>query len=55
MLTDIASMDLQELEAALEAGGQPKYHARQIYSWIYNIFSIWQVGANERKKNLPSY
>src|SRR4029434_141686 len=35
MPTDIASMDLQELEAALQAGGHPAYHARQIYAWIY--------------------
>jgi len=35
MATDIASMDLQELEAALQAGGHPAYHARQIYAWIY--------------------
>src|SRR6186713_945991 len=35
MPTDIASMDLQELESALEAGGHPAFHARQIYSWIY--------------------
>jgi 23S rRNA (adenine2503-C2)-methyltransferase len=32
---DLAAMDLSELETALEAGGRPSYHARQIYSWIY--------------------
>jgi 23S rRNA (adenine2503-C2)-methyltransferase len=29
-------MDRQELEAALEAGGHPAFHARQIFSWIYS-------------------
>ncbi len=28
-------MDLAELEAALEARGHPRFHARQIFSWIY--------------------
>ena len=32
---DLASMDLAELEAALEARGHPRFHARQIFSWIY--------------------
>jgi 23S rRNA (adenine2503-C2)-methyltransferase len=32
---DLASMDRQELEAALVAGGHPAFRARQIYSWIY--------------------
>jgi 23S rRNA (adenine2503-C2)-methyltransferase len=32
---DFASMDLADLETALAAGGHPRYHARQIYSWIY--------------------
>ena len=32
---DLASMDLAELEAALEARGHPRYHARQIFRWIY--------------------
>lgn len=32
---DIAAMDLAALEAALEARGHPRYHARQIYAWIY--------------------
>ena len=33
--TDIASMELAELEAALEAHGHPRFHARQIFRWIY--------------------
>jgi 23S rRNA (adenine2503-C2)-methyltransferase len=33
--TDLAAMDLAELEAALAAIGYPAFHARQIYSWIY--------------------
>src|SRR5215216_5635358 len=32
---DLASMDVAEIEAALEARGHPKFHARQIFSWIY--------------------
>jgi 23S rRNA (adenine2503-C2)-methyltransferase len=33
---DLAAMDLPEIEAALDAGGHPAFHARQIYSWIYS-------------------
>ncbi len=33
---DAASMDLQELQVALEACGYPVFHARQIFSWIYS-------------------
>ena len=33
--TDLGSMDLAELEDALEARGHPRFHARQIFSWIY--------------------
>ncbi|HKY21975.1 MAG TPA: 23S rRNA (adenine(2503)-C(2))-methyltransferase RlmN [Vicinamibacterales bacterium] len=32
---DLAAMDLMELEAALESGGHPRFHARQIFRWIY--------------------
>ena len=32
---DLGSMDLAELEAALDARGHPRFHARQILSWIY--------------------
>src|SRR3989337_4367195 len=32
---DFGSMDLAELEAALEARGYPRFHARQIFAWIY--------------------
>ena len=32
---DLGSMDLAELEAALEARGHPRFHGRQIFSWIY--------------------
>ena len=32
---DLAEMDLAEMEAALDARGYPRYHARQIYAWIY--------------------
>ena len=32
---DLASMDLAELEAALEGRGHPRFRARQIFTWIY--------------------
>ena len=32
---DLATMDLAELEAALEQRGHPRFHARQIFRWIY--------------------
>src|SRR5918994_5997842 len=32
---DLGSMDVAELEAALEARGHPRFHARQIFAWIY--------------------
>jgi 23S rRNA (adenine2503-C2)-methyltransferase len=34
-LPDLGAMDLAEMESALEQRGHPRYHARQIYSWIY--------------------
>jgi 23S rRNA (adenine2503-C2)-methyltransferase len=32
---DIAELELTELEAALESRGHERYHARQLYRWIY--------------------
>ena len=32
---DLAAMDLPEMELALEARGQRRFHARQIFAWIY--------------------
>ena len=32
---DLGSMDLAELEASLESRGHPRFHARQIFSWIH--------------------
>ncbi len=32
---DLAEMELAELEAALDARGGERFHARQIYRWIY--------------------
>src|SRR5687768_6546226 len=32
---DLASMEVAEVEAALETRGHPRFHARQIFSWIY--------------------
>jgi 23S rRNA (adenine2503-C2)-methyltransferase len=35
-LPDLGAMDLAEMEEALQQRGHPRYHARQIYSWIYS-------------------
>ena len=35
-LADLGAMDLAEMEDALHQRGHPRYHARQIYSWIYS-------------------
>jgi 23S rRNA (adenine2503-C2)-methyltransferase len=32
---DLAELELDELEAALEARGVPRFHARQLFRWIY--------------------
>jgi 23S rRNA (adenine2503-C2)-methyltransferase len=32
---DLGAMDVPELEAALEARGHPRFHARQVFAWIY--------------------
>ena len=32
---DLAELELTELEAALESRGHERYHARQLYRWIY--------------------
>ena len=34
-LPDLAELDLDELEAALEASGNERFHARQIHRWVY--------------------
>ena len=34
-LLDIAELELHELEAALDARGVERFHARQLYRWIY--------------------
>ena len=33
--SDLGDMDLAELEAALQQRGHPRFHARQIFRWIY--------------------
>src|SRR5689334_9967738 len=33
--TDIAETELHELESALADLGHPRFHARQIFQWIY--------------------
>ena len=32
---DIAEMELADLEQALEAMGQPRFHARQVFQWVH--------------------
>jgi len=32
---DIAETELHELEQALEGLGHPRFHARQIFQWVY--------------------
>ena len=32
---DLAELDLREIETALAARGEPAFHARQIYRWVY--------------------
>ena len=32
---NVAELDVQELECALEARGRERFHARQLYRWIY--------------------
>ena len=34
-LPDVAELELGELEALLEAKGWQRYHARQVYRWVY--------------------
>jgi 23S rRNA (adenine2503-C2)-methyltransferase len=33
--TDLAALEISELEAALESRGVERFHARQLYRWIY--------------------
>ena len=33
--TDLAALEIGELEAALESCGVERFHARQLYRWIY--------------------
>ena len=35
ILTDVADIELHELEAALAQMGRPAFHARQIFQWMY--------------------
>ena len=34
-LLDLANLDRQALESALEERGHKRFHARQIFSWLY--------------------
>ena len=44
-MTNIAELDLPELEAVLGDLGAKPYHARQIYRWLYRRgitdFDLW--------------
>jgi 23S rRNA (adenine2503-C2)-methyltransferase len=44
-LTDVAEVELLELEQALAEIGRPKFHARQIFQWIYRrgITDFWEM------------
>src|SRR5262245_4617841 len=33
--TDVAELELNEIETRLEAMGVPRFHARQIFQWVY--------------------
>ena len=33
--TDLAALEIAELEAALESRGVQRFHARQLYRWVY--------------------
>ncbi len=46
---DLGSMDLSELQAALEARGHPRFHGRQIFAWIH----AKGVTAFEKMTDLP--
>ena len=46
---DLAELELAELEAALEARGWERFHARQLYRWIYRR----GVSDVERMTDLP--
>ncbi|HEX8031495.1 MAG TPA: hypothetical protein VF491_23665, partial [Vicinamibacterales bacterium] len=35
MKTDLAGLELQELEVFVQTLGHKKFHARQIYQWIW--------------------
>ncbi|HWI17590.1 MAG TPA: hypothetical protein VNT81_07580, partial [Vicinamibacterales bacterium] len=35
MKTDLAGLELSELEAFVESLGHKKFHARQVYQWIW--------------------
>ena len=32
---DIANLELTELESAVESLGAPRFHARQLFQWLY--------------------
>jgi 23S rRNA (adenine2503-C2)-methyltransferase len=35
LITDVAELELEGLEAQLDAIGVPRFHARQIFQWVY--------------------
>ncbi len=49
MLTDIKSQTAEELQATLQAWGQPQYRAAQLLEWLY----VHRVTGWDAMKNLP--
>ena len=37
MKTDLAGLELRELEEFVQSLGHKKFHARQIYNWIWTV------------------
>lgn len=51
-LADIAELELNELEDALEARGSRRFHARQIYRWVYRRGVTEFAAMTDLSKNL---
>src|SRR5215217_2496109 len=55
---DVAEAELSELEEALEALGRPRFHARQIFQWVYKRgvtdFALMSDLARDLRSDLAS-
>src|SRR4029453_17762779 len=55
---NVAELDLQELESALETRGRERFHARQLYRWIYKRgvvdFDAMTDLSKEMRASLPA-